>query len=90
MQAAFGGTISSGPTQNHSHTVFHWKLNRQVAVEGALRGLLPFLKVKQGQAELALRFLVWRRSAPHVFGPWEAAEAASFEEAMKEAKQEVL
>lgn len=56
--------------------------------EVVLRSLLPWLVVKRGEAELALRY---RSNAPdgrrHGLTPWDLAEAASFAEAIHIAKK---
>lgn len=97
LVALFGGRISPGRSRT-GHTVYHWRLMVQDAVEMALRALLPHLTVKGAQAALTLRFLEWRRSAKRTNGPraersldpWEVAEAESFADALKALKREEI
>ena len=44
-------------TQNSNRALYYWKTQDQNAIKLILTTLLPYLKVKQKQAELALRIL---------------------------------
>lgn len=66
--SAFGGTIRiSKPGARNGRSLFEWSVQDRIA-EGALRRLLPFLRIKKAQAEncLHLRDLVARSKVDRV------------------------
>lgn len=68
LRATFGGTIRiSKPGSRKGRSLFEWSVQDRIA-EGALRQLLPFLRIKKLQAEncLHLRDLVARSKIERV------------------------
>lgn len=59
LQATFGGAVRINKGQGNSRDLFQWEARDQIA-ERTLVALLPFLRIKQQQAEnaLALRELI--------------------------------
>lgn len=61
LQAAFGGQVTQRKQTGASFTpgarISNWHLQKREDVERFLRAILPMLRVKRAQAELALEFI---------------------------------
>lgn len=55
LRDTFGGKVY--PVHQNGNTGWSWKTNRDEDAKAFLQGIQPFLKLKQRQAELGLRFL---------------------------------
>ncbi len=58
LQLRFGGSVSKSKPKNPRHLmVYTWTLSTKAA-GGFLQSILPYLKLKQEQAELAIEFQI--------------------------------
>lgn len=64
LQAVFGGTIKAMTKTGNRRQTFHWCVRNREA-ESCLRAVLPFLREKREQAEVALSLAELRRSRGH-------------------------
>lgn len=74
LKFAFGGCISHS-TNNASNPMWHWVIGNKQA-PSFLRSILPYLKLKRPQAELAIKFQEAKRMTPSKTDKEMAIEAA--------------
>lgn len=60
LQRKFGGKIYLHKGRERRKPYWHWQLQRQKAVP-FLKGILPYLKIKQDQVKLALEFQSYKK-----------------------------